>query len=91
MATATGIRFAGRKWFKTAARGIVTYVQCAGIGGSGIVKPVINAPTASRNLASTAAAGDGGDKKFWVKCIFLRTKTYQWYMFIEQKTLKTGN
>ena len=39
-----GIHFAGMKLFKTAALGIVKNVAPAGIGGSGIVKSVIDVP-----------------------------------------------
>lgn len=40
----TGTRFVGTKLFRTAAPGIANNVVPAGIGESGIVKPVIGAP-----------------------------------------------
>jgi len=39
-----GIPFVGTKLFKTAAPGIVTYAEPAGIGGNGIVKNVTGVP-----------------------------------------------
>ena len=55
MARHIGIRFVGMKWLKIAVRGIVKYVESAGIGGNGIVKNVTGAPMGSAFLVKDVA------------------------------------
>lgn len=55
MATHIGIPFVGMKWLKIAVRGIVKYVESAGIGGNGIVKNVTGAPMVSHFRAKVVA------------------------------------